>query len=531
MTQRLVARDSIRRGLIFAAAFLTIFTVAAALGVHAIDEPLRRHMEKELNASLTGYRVHIRDLRLQLAGGSLDLLDSTIAQTANPEPPVARIPRLHASVHWRALLHGALAADFWLDRPVLNLDVRQAEAEVRDKVPIRQRGWQEAVQRVYPLKIDLFRVTDGDVTYSPARPFAPLHLALVNFRADIIRNVRSRDRTYPSDLHLDAFVFDSAEFQVDGHADFLAEPYAGVRAYVSSQQLPLWYLTPLISRYASIQKGTLSIDGTLEYGPRIAMADLDQLTLDGIEAWYVRTRENASEEQRGTERAIEAAQDASNNPTVQLRAARMRVLRSTLGVANDAADPRYALFLTGADLSVRDFTNQRAERPSRAELRGDLMGSGKAMVRTTFRPRTGRPDFDADIEIEGVDLTSMNDLLRATGGFDVAGGELSLYSELSARDAGVHGYVKPILKDLQIYSPEKDGDKPFLDQMRERIIGGVATLLKNHQRDEIATRTDLSGPLAAPRTSTLQTVLGMIRNAYFVEIPPGLEKAREQPAR
>ena len=94
-----------------------------------------------------------------------------------------------------------------------------------------------------------------------------------------------------------------------------------------------------------------------------------------------------------------------------------------------------------------------------------------------------------------------------------------------------HGYVKPILKDLQIYSPEKDGDKPFLDQMRERIIGGVATLLKNPQRDEIATRTDLSGPLAAPRTSTLQTVLGMIRNAYFVEIPPGLEKAREQPAR
>ena len=530
MTQRLVARDSIRRGLIFAAAFLTIFTVAAALGVHAIDEPLRRHMEKELNASLTGYRVHIRDLRLHLAGGSLDLLDSTIAQTANPEPPVARIPRLHASVHWRALLHGALAADFWLDRPVLKLDVRQAEAEARDKVAIRQRGWQEAVQHVYPLKIDLFRVTDGDVTYSPARPFAPLHLALVNFRADNIRNVRSRDRTYPSDLHLDAFVFDSAELQVDGHADFLAEPYAGVRAYVSSQQLPLWYLTPLISRYASIQKGTLSIDGTLEYGPRIAMADLDQLTLDGIEAWYVRTRENASEEQRGTERAIEAAQDASNNPTVQLRAARMRVLRSTLGVANDAADPRYALFLTGADLSVRDFTNQRAEGPSRAELRGNLMGSGKALVRTTFRPRTGRPDFDADIEIEGVDLTSMNDLLRATGGFDVAGGELSLYSELSARDAGVHGYVKPILKDLQISSPEKDGDKPFLDQMRERIIGGVATLLKNHQ-DEIATRTDLSGPLAAPRTSTLQTVLGMMRNAYFVEIPPGLEKAREQPAR
>ncbi|HUE30479.1 MAG TPA: DUF748 domain-containing protein [Verrucomicrobiae bacterium] len=520
-----------RRRLIFGAALLTILTAASALAVHAIDEPLRRHMEQQLNASLTGYRVHIGDLRLHLAGGSLDLLDSTIAQTANPEPPVARIPRLHASVHWRALLHGALVGDFWLDRPVLNIDVRQAGAEVRDKLPIQQRGWQEAAQHIYPLKIDLFRVTEGDVTYSPARPFAPLRLALVNIRADNIRNVRSRDRTYPSDLHLDAFVFDSAELRVDGQADFLAQPHAGVRAYVSSQQLPLWYLTPLISRYASIQKGTLSIDGTVECGPRIAMADLDQLTLEGMEAWYVRTSENAAEEQRGTERAIEAARHASNNPTVQLRAARMRVLRSTLGVANETADPRYALFLTGADLSVRDFTNQRAEGPSRAELRGNFMGSGKTLVRTTFRPRSGRPDFDADIEIEGVDLTSMNDLLRASEGFDVAGGELSLYSELSARDASVQGYVKPIFKDLQIYAPEKDDDKPFLDRMRLRIIGGVAGLLKNQRRDEIATRTDVSGPLAAPRTSTLQAVLGMIRNAYFVEIPPGLEKDQEQPAR
>ena len=229
-----------RRRLVLAAALLTMLAAAAAVAVRRIEEPLRRHMEQQLNASLTGYRVHIGGLRLHLVGGSLDLLDSTIAQTANPEPPVARIPRLHASVHWHALLHGALVGDFWLDRPVLNIDVRQAGAELRDKTPIRQRGWQEAVEHIYPLKIDLFRVTDGDVTYTPARPFAPLHLRLVNLRADNIRNVRSRDRTYPSDVHLDAFVFDSAELRVDGHADFLAEPYAGMRAYISSQRLPLW---------------------------------------------------------------------------------------------------------------------------------------------------------------------------------------------------------------------------------------------------------------------------------------------------
>jgi len=519
-----------RRNILVLVAGLSILAGTAAVAVRAIDEPLRRHIEQQLNASLTGYRVRIGALRLHPLGGSLDLLDSTIAQTANPDPPVARIPRLHASVHWRALLHGALCADFWFDRPVLDITARQATAEVRGKALLRQRSWQEAVQHIYPLKIDLFRVTDGDVTFAPARPFAPLHLRWVNIRADNIRNVRSRDRTYPSDVHLDAFVFDASELRVDGHADFLAEPHAGARAYVSSPRLPLWYFTPLISRYAAVQKGTLSVAGTLEYGPRIAAIDLDDLAIDGIEGWYVRTPENAAEEQRATERTVEVARHASNNPTVQLHAARIRVLRSTMGVVNQAAEPPYSLFLTDANLSVRGFTNQRAEGPSVAELRGTFMGSGETLVRTVFRPRTGRPDFDADIQIERADLRSMNDLLRAAGGFDVAGGELSLYSELRVRDAALQGYIKPILKELRVYSPEKDRDRPFLDQVHEWVIGGVAAVLRNRWRDEIATRTDVSGPLTAPQTSAWQAVIGLIRNAYLKAIPPGLEKDREQGA-
>jgi hypothetical protein len=76
---------------------LLILAITAIVAVHVVDEPLWRHMERQLNASLTGYRVHIGAPRLGL-GGSLDLLDSTIAQTAHPKPPLAYVPRLHASV-------------------------------------------------------------------------------------------------------------------------------------------------------------------------------------------------------------------------------------------------------------------------------------------------------------------------------------------------------------------------------------------------------------------------------------------------
>ncbi len=516
-----------RRMLVVAA--LTVLAIVALLALRAIDEPLRQHMEQQLNASLDGYRVGIGALRLHLLGGSLDLLDSTIVQTAHPDPPVARVPRLRPSVHWRALLHGKLVAEFRFDRPVLHITPQQARTEARSTVPLHPRGWQEAAEHIYPFKIDRLMVANGDVTYTPPRPFAPLHLRLVNLIADNVRNVRSRDRTYPSDVHLDAFVFDTTELRVDGNADFLADPYAGIKAYVSAEQLPLWYLTPLIDRWASIQKGVLSIDGTFEYGPHVALVDLDQLALDDVEAWYVRTRANAAEEQRATERGIDAAKKASNNPTMQLRADRARMARSMIGVVNEEGETPYAVFFSSANLSIRDFTNQRSEGPSAVELRGDFMGSGRTLARATFRPQRGSPDFDADIRIEGTDLSAMNDLLRATLGFDVAQGELSVYSEVQVRNAAIHGYVKPIFKGVRVYSGEKDSDKPLGEKVRERIAGGVATVLKNQFRDELATRADLSGPLEGPRTSTLQAILGLVRNAYFRAIRPGLEKARDEP--
>ena len=50
------------------------------------------------------------------------------------------------------------------------------------------------------------------------------------------------------------------------------------------------------------------------------------------------------------------------------------------------------------------------------------------------------------------------------------------------------------------------------------------TLLENTPREEVATRTDVSGPLENPQTSTWQTVINLVKNAFFKAILPGFEK-------
>ena len=67
----------------------------------------------------------------------------------------------------------------------------QTEQEAEDSVHLANRGWQDAVQAVYPLKVNTLRVIDGDVSYYDVGNVPPLELEHVYFRASNIRNVRS----------------------------------------------------------------------------------------------------------------------------------------------------------------------------------------------------------------------------------------------------------------------------------------------------------------------------------------------------
>ena len=144
-----------------------------------LDTILRGYIERAMNENLTGYSAHLRAVRFHPIGFSLDLLDTTIAQDAHPDPPVLHIPRLHAGVHWGALLDRRLVADFLIQRPQIYVNLTQARAEILDKTPIGEHGWQEALESIYPLKINVFRVEDGEVTYVDRGPFRPLKLSHV----------------------------------------------------------------------------------------------------------------------------------------------------------------------------------------------------------------------------------------------------------------------------------------------------------------------------------------------------------------
>ena len=191
---------------------------------------------------------------------------------------------------------------------------------------------------------------------------------------------------------------------------------------------------------------------------------------------------------------------------------------------NEAATPSYRVFLSNVELRLDNISNHFTEGTGIVKLKGEFMGTGGTLVSGTFRPEEKSPDFDLNVKIERTQLRAMNDLLRAYGNFDVTGGLFSVYSELSVKNGTVEGYIKPLFKDLKVYDERQDKEKSLFQKLYEGLVGGVAKLLENTPREEVATRTEISGDVGKPQTSTWQAVVNLIQNAFFKAILPGFER-------
>jgi hypothetical protein len=395
---------------------------------------------------------------------------------------------------------------------------------------VQDRGWQEALESIYPLKINEFKVRDGTVTYVDEGPFPPLHVRQLNFRAGNIRNVWSPEHGYPSDLHLEGQVFDSGHLLLDGHANFLAEPQVALNVQLTLEHIELNYFRPLLARQnITLHNGTLTGTGHLEYAPpHTQVIDLQNLTILGVQLAYIHTGGSTPKEKQAVQKTVQAAQKANNNPEMSVRADQLDISKSTFAFENQEVTPPYRLFFDDAELHLNNFTNHLTEGTMVGKLTGKFMGGGATAVGMTFRPEISGPDFDLAVRIEPTPMRVLNDLWRAYGNFDVVGGLFSLYTELKVKNGEVSGYVKPLFTDVKAYDQRQDKNKGVFHNAYERLIGGISWLLANRPRDEVATVATVSGKLENPKTSTVEAIFGLLQNAFFKSILPGFEQATGQ---
>jgi len=206
---------------------------------------------------------------------------------------------------------------------------------------------------------------------------------------------------------------------------------------------------------------------------------------------------------------------------------RLQVNRGKFSYLDRAASPDVNLYIDSMQMTAHNLANVEGKAgslPSTITLTGTSIGGGKLKGDMKVNVFKETPDFDMNMQLTGVKMTSLNGFIKAYGKFDVERGTLNLYSELKLINGNIKGYAKPFIKNLKVLDWKKDKKEGgILQAAKEAVIGLFGNVVENPKRKVIATKVEIEGNVNDPKTSGWATFLGVLKNAFIKAFNQGIE--------
>jgi hypothetical protein len=159
--------------------------------------------------------------------------------------------------------------------------------------------------------------------------------------------------------------------------------------------------------------------------------------------------------------------------------------------------------------------------PSTVEASSNIYG-GRLLFNMKLNALEDNPTFDLNAELENLQLPELNEFFQAYANFDVNKGTLGLYTEIAAKEGKFTGYVKPIIKDLDVVGIEDRKDS-FWQKIWEGIVGTAGVILRNPKEEQVATKLPLSGTFDNTNSDTWQAIIVLLRNAFVQALQPSID--------
>jgi hypothetical protein len=159
--------------------------------------------------------------------------------------------------------------------------------------------------------------------------------------------------------------------------------------------------------------------------------------------------------------------------------------------------------------------------PGKLRATGDVY-EGKFEMTVNLDPLKKQPTFDLNARITDVNMVLLNNFFRAYANFDVNKGNFGLYTEFAAKDGAFNGYVKPLIKDLDIVEFKKE-EGNIGQILWEALIGTVAEIFTNQPKDQLATKIPLQGKFENPDANLWTAISYVLRNAFVNALKPSVD--------
>jgi hypothetical protein len=171
--------------------------------------------------------------------------------------------------------------------------------------------------------------------------------------------------------------------------------------------------------------------------------------------------------------------------------------------------------------NLKNTSDKKEKLPSDVIARASAYG-GSFHLKMKLDALADKPTFDLEAEIKQANLVKLNDFFKAYGKFDISKGTFGLYSEFAAIGGKFKGYVKPIIKDLDVKGLEDRNDN-FFQKAKESVIDVAASIFKNQKKDQLATKIPIEGSFKNPDIDGWEAVWEVLKNAFIEALMPSID--------
>lgn len=213
---------------------------------------------------------------------------------------------------------------------------------------------------------------------------------------------------------------------------------------------------------------------------------------------------------------------------------RFEITNGTISYKDPSVKPDVDVAVEKLHLLAKNLSNVQdslQELPASVVATATSIGGGKLDLDMKMNILQQIPEFDAQLKFMSVDLTQVNDFIKAYGNFDVKAGTFSLISEMKVDDGKISGYLKPFFENLDVFSAEQDlvKEKGFFRKAWEALVGAGAEILENQPKDRVATQVPIEGNVSSPDTNVPVAIYNIFRNAFIDTIEKRFSQSAESP--
>jgi hypothetical protein len=204
---------------------------------------------------------------------------------------------------------------------------------------------------------------------------------------------------------------------------------------------------------------------------------------------------------------------------------RVEINHGVIKYRDDTSKPRVDIALTNARilaLNLRNSYDSSAELPASVKATADVYG-GSLRLNVKLNPLAEEPTFDLNTEIKDTNLVKLNEFFQAYAKIDVNKGKFGLYAEAAGKNGRFKGYVKPLIKDLDVVGKEDRHDN-ILRKLWESVAGTVGEVFENQRKDQLATKVPFEGSLKDPDSNVWQAIGAVLGNAFIRAIQPSIDQ-------